>query len=300
MFLAWSANGYFQSMLWGPLLRGISESVPEDKHYRAMFLMSTSPIIGQFFSYTLVGRLAVSMGWEMAFVFPGILLLIMAGLWYWGAGKYINNPDKQEKETPVKNEIGEKPKFFEFIVQSKLFTIISLGILIGIAREGLTVWGPALFTELYSLDMKKTLAIMSFMPLINLLFVMLGGLLHKKNNGNEGAAILLFITITMLSALSIWRLKDISFPLKTVLFYGLMASLYAINILMTSYIPFRYKQKGRVSAAAGIIDCSLYLGAAIAGPLIGTAAEKYGWEGIFTGILGISILAFILCLLRKS
>jgi OPA family glycerol-3-phosphate transporter-like MFS transporter len=85
MFVCWTLNGYFQSMLWGPLLRAISNSVPPQKQSRAISLMATSPIIGYLLSYTLIGKLAISLGWRSAFFVPGILLPAAAALWFWGS-----------------------------------------------------------------------------------------------------------------------------------------------------------------------------------------------------------------------
>jgi len=48
MFLAWTANGYFQSMIWGPMLRTIAECVPAEKLNRTKLFISTSPGTGYF------------------------------------------------------------------------------------------------------------------------------------------------------------------------------------------------------------------------------------------------------------
>ena len=296
MLLAWSANGYFQSMLWGPLLRVLAEYVPAAKLYRAMFLMSTSPIIGSFFSYILIGHVAVSFGWGAAFVVPGIVLIAMAVLWYFGAANYTGKTEGHEKKyTTVKNEIAVKRNIMGFIVHSKLYLIIVFGILIGIVREGLVLWGPSIFTDFFSHDMNRMLFIMSLMPLINLFIVTVSGILYKTIMRNENHVIMLFLVLTILSSLLIWRLQNVSVSMMIFFFYSLMASISAISNMLTCYIPFNFKEDGRVSTSAGIIDSALYLGAAIAGPLIGSTSELFGWNGIFGGILGICLAAFIPC-----
>ena len=287
LFLAWSANGYFQSMLWGPLLRTISESVPQNKLYRATFLMSTSPTIGRLLSYVFTGRLAV-WKWEAAFLLPGTLLIMAAGVWYCAIPMAI-----PAKQMPVKQARTRGKELINFFINSKIYLMILLGVLIGVIREGLTFWGPVFFIESYSLKMEKMLFIMSFVPLVNLLFIITAGILIKKYLKNEKAAILMFLLIALLPILLIWRAHNMVFPLIVISFYVLTASISTVNNQMTSYLPFGFAKYGKVSAAAGIIDSSFYLGATIAGPLIGITAESFGWNGIFGGILGICAAALI-------
>ena len=309
MLIAWTANGYFQSMLWGPLLRTLSEHVPPAKQDRAKFMMSTSPVVGSFFAYILAGRLAISFGWKAAFLVPGIILLAMAGIWFCSLSGFSGK--KGSTSTPGKDSLKNegqgvkenreswhgKLRLVEFILHSRIYLIIILGIFIGISGQGLSLWSPSLFTEYFSLDMNRMLSIMSLMPLVNLLFIITGGILFKNYLKNENRIIILFLSIALLSTLFMWRLQNIVFILYVIIFYVLMASITTANIFITGYVPFKYKQNGRVSAAAGIIDSSIYLGAAIAGPVIGAAAERFGWDGIFGGILGICVLALIPCFL---
>ena len=114
----------------------------------------------------------------------------------------------------------------------------------------------------------------------------------------------MFLFVALLPALLIWKAQNLAFPLIVLAFYTLMASIYTTNIQMTSYLPLNLKKDGKVSTAAGTIDCSFYIGAAIAGPLIGIASEIFSWNGIFGGILCIGmtalIPAFLLLIRSKS
>ena len=291
MFIVWSGNGYFQSMLWGPMLRTITDYIPPQKRFRALFLMSTSPVIGYFLSYILSGQLAVNIGWEAAFLVPGILFMLIAGTWYWGIGKIAyKTPDQT---TP--RVTGSMPgmEIINFFFQSKIYLLVILGVLVGIAKEGLILWSPSIFTEFFTRELGKTLFLLSLMPVINFCFVILNGVLYKKYPGKEHRIIIVYLATAILSTTFIWHSANYIFFIRSFFFYCLMASLYAITIFMASYLPCNYMKNGRVSATAGIIDSSFYLGAAIAGPLMGTMAEKFGWAGIFAGIMVICAAALL-------
>ena len=297
MLLVWSANGYFQSMLWGPLLRTLSECVPEAKLKQARFLMSTSPILGHFLSYVLVGRIAVSFGWKDAFLYPGIMLLAMAVFWYCSiAGFLVKKPGQEKNSNSLDNETPVKLRVMDFIIQSKLYYIIIFGVLMGIVKEGLTLWSPVIFIDYFFIDMNNTLTILSLKPLVTLLIALITGLLYKKYLRGDNGIILIYLAAAVFSALAVWCLQDIALVLRIIFYFGIIAALGGIGNILTSYLPFNFRKSKRVSAVAGIIDSSLYLGAAISGPLIGAVVEVFGWNGIFGGILGTCVIMFVPCL----
>ena len=306
MFIAWSLNGYFQSMLWGPLLRTVTEHVPKKNLNWGMGLMSTSPIIGHFLAYVVTGRLAVFWRWEAAFMVPGFFLVIMAFLWFRffpgiiaGAGSQGSNNNSTKNKVSFFSLLKEK-RFSAFIIGSRLYIMVFLGLFIGIVKEGLTLWAPVIFTELYSLKMEQMLSVMSLLPLVNLLFILIGGMLIRKYWKDVKYTILLFLFTGLAAVFLVWRIPDMAFTAVTVLFYVLMASISTGSNQMTAFLPVRFAERGLVSAAAGIIDSSIYLGAAVAGPLVGAAAEVLGWNGIFGGIFFVCIAAFFTASLLKG
>jgi OPA family glycerol-3-phosphate transporter-like MFS transporter len=169
IFFAWSINGFFQSMLWGPLLRAISESIPHNKLDNAKFLMSTSPPIGHLVSYVLIGQLALLLRWEAAFFVPGVILIMMSGIWYFGLPRIMRKTNMEENRGTQNAALASTQpggrRIIDFIIHSKIHLMGLIAICAGIIREGLTLWGPVLFIEPYSLKMEKMLSVMSFLPI---------------------------------------------------------------------------------------------------------------------------------------
>jgi OPA family glycerol-3-phosphate transporter-like MFS transporter len=296
MFISWVINGYFQSMLWGPLLRTISEYVPVNKHHGAVFLMSTTPSAGYFLSYTAVGKTALLSGWKIAFIMPGLLLAVMAAVWFWVLGGSVykkaaaGHKDDVGGKNPDAGKLQKTGGLVYFIISKKLYYIIILGIMIGAVKEGLTLWGPSLLADWGETGMEKALYFMSLIPLINISFIILNGLISKKHR-NPRRPIAIFVLLSFVSTILMQTAGNYSFLALLLIFYLLMASVYSANILMTSYLPLEYRKDGRISSAAGIIDSSFYLGAAVAGPAAGAAADRFGWPGIFTGITVVCLAA---------
>jgi OPA family glycerol-3-phosphate transporter-like MFS transporter len=294
MFISWVINGYFQSMLWGPLFRTISEYVPAEKQHGAVFMMSTTASAGYFLSYTVVGKTALLTGWKTAFIMPGLLLMVMAAVWFRLLG---HRNDVTAGRTTVSDgspsDTGKPQKtggLVYFFFSRKLYYIIILGIMIGAIKEGLTLWGPSLLADRGETGMEKALYFMSLIPLINISFIILNGLISKKRR-NPRWPITIFVLLSLVSATLLQITGNYSFRALLFMFYLLMALVYSVNILMTSYLPLEYRNDGHISSAAGIIDSSFYLGAAIAGPAAGAAADRFGWPGIFIGLVVVCLAA---------
>jgi OPA family glycerol-3-phosphate transporter-like MFS transporter len=278
MLASWSLNGYFQSMIWGPLLRTISDYTPELNFENTSAFMSTSPVIGNFVSYALLGRLASALGWKPAFFLPGFLFIIIGCLWFIMMG--FRKPVIYRTERGKRKE-SAAGGLFSFIVKQKIYMVIILGILVGLIVQGLTLWGPFLLMDFGSLGRENALFLMSLIPFINFIFIVLGGILIKNKTLDKYCFILILMITAVLFAFLLFVSPSAPAFVLILAFYGLMASSYTSNMIITTYIPFDYLRDRRVSSAAGIIDSSFYIGAAISGPALGAFAGIIGWSGVF-------------------
>ena len=60
------------------------------------------------------------------------------------------------------------------------------------------------------------------------------------------------------------------------------ASCYGINPMINTLIPMEYERAGRVGLVAGLVDCFIYLGSALAGTAAGALSDGYGWNAVYT------------------
>jgi OPA family glycerol-3-phosphate transporter-like MFS transporter len=153
----------------------------------------------------------------------------------------------------------------------------------GAVKEGLVLWGPSLLADLGKMGTERAFYFMSLVPLINVPFLILISFINRSRIGPKGAVVL-FALLSFAAALLMQIAGGYSFFVLLLIFYMLMISVYVINNLTTNYIPMSYRNEGRISSTAGIIDSSFYLGAALAGPAAGAAADHFGWPGIFAGL----------------
>jgi OPA family glycerol-3-phosphate transporter-like MFS transporter len=81
---------------------------------------------------------------------------------------------------------------------------------------------------------------------------------------------------------------------------ALSAAIFAVNNMLTAFVPLNFQKEGRVSTVAGILDCAVYIGAAISGPLAGFLVDRSGWTGVMNGWIGICGLSIIAALASKN
>ena len=52
--------------------------------------------------------------------------------------------------------------------------------------------------------------------------------------------------------------------------------------MINTLIPMEYERAGRVGLVAGLVDCFIYLGSALAGTAAGALSDSYGWGAVYT------------------
>jgi OPA family glycerol-3-phosphate transporter-like MFS transporter len=296
MILFWAINGYFQSMLWGPLVRIISDSTPKKNLQKAILLLSSSTIIGYLFSYVVVGRIALSVGWKIAFFIPGILLIIMAGIWFWRFQPYqspsIKIISKEDRHYSSENAL-------HFLIRTRLWAVALVCVLQGSIKEGLILWGPTFFSESLLLPMGQILFVMVLVPLMNFTGLLFGGLINKVFRFQEKYTILFFLSIALFFLILMAFMNGNSIMVILV-FCCILGSIFAANNTLIAFVPLNFQREDRVSSAAGFLDCAVYVGAAISSPLAGTLADHFGWNGVIRGWICVCTVAIILAIARRN
>ena len=293
MLCFWTLNGYFQSMLWGPLMRVVSGVTPARHLHKITLAFASSTVLGYFFSYTLVGRMAISLGWKAAFYIPGAILLAAAALWVWLLKDYSSGGAEAKKQ-------GSRTGTIPFIIQSGLWVFVLICILLGSVKEGLTLWGPTFFSEFRALPMDRVLAIMFLVPVMNMAGIAASGLVYRYFKYREKYTNMFFIVIALLSVCLVRLSMHGSLAVMLAAISALAAAVFAVCNIATAFVPLNFQKEGRVSTAAGILDCAIYIGAAISGPLAGFLVDHSGWTGVINGWIAVCALAIIAALASKN
>lgn len=260
--------GYGLSMLRGPMMKMISENTME-KHARVICaFFSSASFIGAF----VAGIFAAIFRWNIAFIVAGLLILAIA------VTAYIIITGFEQKNMIIDNkQEKEKRDIFGVFKAERFFFYIIIGILAEITSTSINFWIPTYLTE--NLGFSNNAA--------NIIFVIKSIL--RSTSPFIAIAIYEYIkdeikiikySFLVSSAFLIFMLFAKNAWLNILFFFiSLVVSGFSAAVLWSIYIP-SLKATGNVSTANGILDCSGYVGAAIANVIFASLADKMGWNAV--------------------
>ena len=148
MVILWAANGYFQSMGWGPIVKMTSNWVPQDQRGRVSGFLGTSTVGGFMLSWFLASRLLAKHPgtWRMVFWVPSILLFVVAIIW----GTFAKNRPEDVGYPPVNPIKVERQELdarrfktaWTFLWQPGLILLAIVSALQGMVKDGINLWAP--------------------------------------------------------------------------------------------------------------------------------------------------------------
>ena len=292
----WAANGLAQAFVWPPLVRFVAYNLNNKDYDRGINVITSSGYLGQCFLCIMSALFCHFFGYKSLFLFAGILGLSVAIIWFIYTLKIpyekpIRVVEKDNK--PIK----DKPKihlFFNFVMIFILLSIITQGIL----RDGIESWAPTFITTSFDLDSPQVIMFSLILPLSAFGFIQLSSSIYKRKIHNP---ILLAIIVYGVCALLLIFLKRFSNSnawvvlILIALVYGSIAS---VNVILISFLPIYFKDTGKISTVAGVLNATIYAGSAISGYGFAKLITHYGWNfgiamWLVVGAIGLAAIAIV-------
>lgn len=271
----WTLNGYFQSMLWGPLMRILAQWFDARHTMRISVGMSLSMVAGYITSWAVFGRSFLYRPWQLYFLVPALLALGTGLGWLLGLRRSRSTPGGAGPHTAVPHgRLGG-------IVRGQRLWLVALTCLcMGLIKESLSLWAPLLLTEMLGIGAEDSLLLVAVIPLANLLGILTAGRLMRRRNNVKKTLFCLFFAAfcCSVSLFALYRASALASVLAIAAVSGLM---YGCNSLLLSYLPISFGGANIVSTLVGIFDFSSYMGAALSSVLLGFALESKNYPAVF-------------------
>lgn len=276
----WAVSGFAQSLVWGPMLRMISDAYSDNskKAVRVISMLATCVAVGSILAI-LVASLSISaFGVWAAFSIPGILLsasgLLVAAL--------VKNSPPAQKRTPapVKQLLRNRELRLMFIP----------AIAHGAIKDNQNLWVPAFFMHAYSFDLEQMTWYAFAIPVMALLGRLAYMPLYRlfKNNEKTVAVFAFFVCAGFTSLLFIGGIHPV---LSAVALAVPASAVAAVNTTMASVYPMRFEKSGNVSSVTGLLDFGTYLGAAAGSLAYGFVVERFGYTPMFASWVALSLIS---------
>ena len=287
MATLWALNGFFQSMIWGPMIKTLSYWFENSKRNKIATAISTSMVGGYLLAWGVAGKILQMSNWKWVFWTPGIFLLIFSVIWLIGIR---NHPKDVGFEDPNKINFAKESKnnclayksmsLWQIINKSKLwFVVVACGSK-GIIKEGISLWGPIFLMETQGLNLKSTIGLILLIPFMNFIGMLLAGWLNKKYDNHDKLTVIILLSVSMVTSAALIIFGKFS-PLLGLLFLGLTsAMMYGSNTILLGSIPMSYAKYNKTSSVAGFLDFSSYLAAGLSTILTGFIIDLFGWNGV--------------------
>lgn len=302
MILLWGANGVFQSMLWGPIVKTLSFWFPDKKHNKVAFGMSITMIFGYLIAWSSSGAMLNCLGWRWVFWLAAIIVTVLAVVWFFmirNRPSDVGFPEVTEaKEDAVASLANKsagsvapgKKSLWKIITETNLIFVALTGITQGIIKDSISIWSPKLLMDTQNLSLESTVAIVLIIPTVNFFGILLAGWLNRLLKSREKLTIIILMLGSAAASLGMLCFINASTALSMLMLACTSAFIFGANPLMTTVIPFSYSYCNRVSSIAGFIDFSIYLGSGLAGVLTGLIVDMFGWNKVLLMWSAVSVL----------
>lgn len=288
MLVLWGANGIFQSMGWGPIVRTASMwSLPAQRP-KLSAILGTSFVVGALVSWGISGQiLQYTSHYAWVFWIPALYLAGLAVLWY------VRIPDQPQAVgmgsvfsmgAPKPKSDGKQQTMLQdtraFLLQKPLVLLSVTTMFQGMIKDGINMWVPILLVQSFGLGIGRAAGFALFIPSMGFLGVLGASYLLQVFGSNERRTLLwLFLAGAAVAAGT--ALGFGGGPLRLSLFLGLCAALVnGVNVLLLSSIPMAFGGRGRASTLAGFLDFSSYVGSGFMALVTGLVASRFGWPAV--------------------
>lgn len=319
MAIIWGINGYTQAMAWPAGMSMLAKWWPGNKRgFATGFALAMSGLGQVITTLSVVMSLSLlpNLAWRSAFIVPTLFPLVMCiifvifckpGPTYVGLNDYIEeNEKKAQKEAEHKAILEEKGSLYPYkvMIANKKFRVwIFVAFLQGLIRYGLVSWIPLYYVEKFGVDVTSGLLQSLALPVgmaIGTLVVPWLTDTYCPNNRIAAAsisgviAILSVGTFAFLNPTITWQMVIIELLLFVAEF-----AIYAVTGCVWAYST---DIGGRLfsGTAAGILNFSQYMGAAIQAVLYGFLLDTFGWNLIFVTVCCFNIVISFIGIISKK
>lgn len=309
----WGLNGFFQSMVWANGLGVVNKWWPKSKRGFASGLTTAFTGFAQVVTYLSI-LLCLDWnpewGWRAAFRYPMIpmvLMLIAFALLFKekpedvGLAPFVEEDEASAKrDAQMEENIRQKGYLYPYIVlfrEPKIIIFCFISAIAGVGRYGLITWIPTYFQEAMGLSIKDGIFSSILLPIGQGCAMFIFPLITDKLLKGKREPMLIIASVITFVGMCIFPFITEQSAASVMLFV-LGVSSMVTGVIWT--IAGDMGGRAFASTIVGVLDWSVYMGAAVQAMVFGFAKETFGWSAIFITIGCLYIIMLILTLIARK
>lgn len=291
----WCVNGFFQSMLWPPLVRIMAETLDEVWYRRCSVLVSFASSLGTIMVYVLAPVCLSAWGWKTMFFAPAMIGGAVAFYWFYHTRSLAEKfGDAQNAKAGSGKEM--KHSLLQVFYMIPLVQILLIIALHGILKDGITTWMPAYMADSFGMSTSMSILTTSVLPVFSIVSTLLASLLFYRIKDELRTALVLF-SLSLVSGIMMILVNG-KYPLGCIgLMMVITGCMYGVNLMLISRVPRHFARMGMVSTVSGVLNAATYVGSALSTYGFGKIAENGGWSHVISLWIGVCISAVFLLLI---
>lgn len=283
---AWFVNGFFQSMLWPPLVRIMAENLDEDWYRKGCVWVSLSSSGATVVLYLLTPLLIRISGWKSVFYLAVAAGSGAAAVWLRNTGRMFGDKGlavtagAEEKNAGTgKKPTGPKGAGAALFAGVPFVSMLLAIVLHGTLKDGITTWMPVYMTEMFGMSSSKSILSTAVLPVCSVFSTLLSSALLYRLKNEVLTATLLFGTGAA-AGISMLAVYDSHPAVCVVMLMVITGCMFGVNLMLISRVPGHFAGRGKVSAVSGILNAATYAGSALSTYVFGSVAESAGWMAV--------------------
>lgn len=295
--ILWGLNGYFQSMVWSNGIGVLNKWWTKVKRGFATGIATAFSGLAQVITYLSVSlciELAPELGWRAGFRFPMMPILFMLVPFLF---LFKEKPEDVDLKPIIeeKNKQTENRNFFipykKLFAKPKMLLFCLISSIAGIGRYGLLTWIPTYFMESMGLSIKDGIFSSILLPIGQAVAMFVFPFLTDKLfKGKREPVLALASILTFFSMITFPFIHSQNLASIVLFIVGIFSMITGVIWSVAGDIG----GSEYASTAAGILDWSVYMGAAIQAFIFGLIKDTFGWNAIFITIGCLYIVILVL------
>ncbi len=304
--IIWAANGFFNSMLWSPIIRVFTDWMTQTQRQRAGANISLTIPVGMTASYLISSLMLKISDWRGVFVTCGSLLCIGGAIWIFGISglkPYIRTMSERNSEiirSSFKNagKADSRPSLsFSLFFGTGIAFIAIVALFNGSLKDAVLSWAPTYLKDTYGFTDSSASLVSTLLPLFSVAGPYVAIFIDKKIFNNEVATSGVMFAAAGISLVAVVLLKG-SLPLLAVALLAFsMCCMWGVNTMILTFVPYRFGSLGISSAVTGTLNCTAYIAASCCTTLYGSMAKTQNWSATVLLWTAFAISGAIACFL---
>lgn len=283
MIAVWTANGFFESMLWAPIVVLFSGVITDKLRHSAMAAISSSRPTGQILAYLFSAAFSyLGAGYAVPYIVAAVCALLTVVLLVVVSSAAFSAPDVQRVEVVPKEKktTDRSVSLFGLMTTSGALIFLIPVVFHGMLKDGINTWVPTILRDTFETSETLSTVLAIILPLAGLAGVLFANFLlgRKRLLGNHPMIGIIIMLLTAVPTALLLGAKAMTLVVGVICLCLVSFLMESFNHVFSVMMPTRFASYGKAATVSGIINSLIYIGSAISTYAFGAVAEKVGWS----------------------